>query len=146
MKLNKILDYFEKIIISILLLSTGVIIAVTAFELVVILVRDIATISQDDGSLIFLNSNDLLNVFSFVLLIIIGLELFETIKHYLSSHVLQAEIILVVALTAIARKVIVLDYDKQESLTLIGIALLVFALAISYYLIRKANMNHTDSK
>ena len=94
----------------------------------------------------FLNSTDLLNVFSFVLLVIIGLELFESIKHYLSKHILQAEIILVVALTAIARKVIILDYDKQVPLVIIGIALLVVALAISYYLIKRANRDDIDTK
>jgi uncharacterized membrane protein (DUF373 family) len=146
MKLNKILDYFEKLIIMILLFSTGMIILISAFEVVVIIIRDIVTISQDDKFLIFLNSTDLLNVFSFVLLVIIGLELFETIKHYLSSHVLQAEIILVVALTAISRKVIILDYDKQEPITIIGIALLVVSLAISYYLIKRANRENADTK
>ncbi len=146
MKLSKILDYFEKLIIMILLISTGIIILISSFELIVMIIRDIITISQDEESLMFLDSTDLLNVFSFVLLVIIGLELFETIKHYLSSHILQAEIILVVALTAISRKVIILNYDKQEPLTIIGIALLVLALAVSYFLIKRANREYSDKK
>lgn len=87
----------------------------------------------------FLDSNDLLHLFSFVLLIIIGLELFEAIKQYLNKHILQAEIILIVALTAIARKVIVLDYSKTEPLVIVGIALLIISLATSYFLIKRAN-------
>jgi uncharacterized membrane protein (DUF373 family) len=144
MKVNNLLDYFEKFIIIVLLLVTGGIILISTFELVVTIVHDITTLSKDDKSLMFLNSSDLLNVFSFVLLVVIGLELFETIKYYLSRHILQAEIILVVALTAIARKVIILDYDKQEPLTIIGVALLVFALAISYFLIKRANREYPD--
>lgn len=146
MKLHKILDIFEKIIIMILLLSTGVIIFISAFELVVIIIRDVITYSSNDAKLMFLNSADLLNVFSFVLLVIIGLELFESIKQYLNKHILQAEIILVVALTAIARKVIVLDYDKQTPLSVIGIALLVLALAVSYFLIKRVNRETQDTK
>lgn len=139
MNMHKILDVFEKIIVMVLLISTGAIILISTYELVVMIIRDVITISHDDDSLLFLNSVDLLNVFSFILLVIIGMELFETIKHYLSNHILQAEIILVVALTAISRKVIVLDYQKHEALTIIGMGILVFALAISYYLIRRAN-------
>ena len=146
MNLNKILDYFEKLIIMILLFSTGIIILISSFELVVMIIRDIVTISNDKEPLMFLDSTDLLNVFSFVLLVIIGLELFETIKHYLSSHILQAEIILVVALTAISRKVIILNYDIQEPLTIIGVAALVLALAVSYFLIKRANKEYPDKK
>ena len=144
MKLNKILEHFEKLIIMILLLITGIIILISAFELGVIIIRDIITIRQGESALMLLNSSDLLNVFSFILLVIIGLELFESIKQYLNKHILQAEIILVVALTAIARKDIVLDYDKVEPLGLIGIALLVVALALSYFLIKRANKNYSD--
>lgn len=146
MKSQKILDIFEKIIISILLLSTGIIIFISAFELVVIIVRDVITYSSGDAKLMLLNSVDLLNVFSFILLVIIGLELFESIKQYLNKHILQAEIILIVALTAIARKVIVLDYDKQSPLSVMGIALLVLALAVSYFLIKRANRETHDTK
>ena len=146
MNLNKILEYFEKFIIMVLLFSTGAIILISSFELVVIIIRNIVSRSQSDDFLMFLNSSDLLSVFSFVLLVIIGLELFESIKHYLSSHVLQAEIILVVALTAIARKVIVLEYDKQAPMTIIGIALLTLALAVSYFLIKRANKDYSDMK
>ena len=139
MKINKLLEYFEKIIILILLFFTGVIILLSTYELVVILIKDILYSVQQGEIFILLNSNDLLDVFSFVLLIIIGLELFETIKQYLKSHYLQAEIILIVALTAIARKVIVLKYDNTEPLTIVGIALLVISLATSYFLIKRVN-------
>ena len=139
MKFNKLLELFERFIIFILLAILGIIVLLSTYELVVILIRDIISSLQGGEAFILLNSADLLNVFSFVLLIIIGLELFEAVKQHLKSHVLQAEIILIVALTAIARKVIILDYNTTEPIALIGIALLVVALASSYFLIKRAN-------
>jgi len=138
MKFNKLLELFERFIIFILLAILGIIVLLSTYELVVILIRDIISSLQGGEVFILLNSADLLNVFSFVLLIIIGLELFEAVKQHLKSHVLQAEIILIVALTAIARKVIILDYSTTEPIALIGIALLVVALASSYFLIKRA--------
>ncbi len=139
MKINKVLKKFEKFIILILLIIMGIMILLSTYELIVILVRDIIASVQQRDTFLILNPSDLLSVFSFVLLIIIGLELFEAVKQYLKSHILQAEIILIVALTAIARKVIILDYSTTEPLALIGIALLVLTLAISYFLIKKVN-------
>lgn len=139
MKINKVLKKFEKFIILILLVTMGIMILLSTYELIVILVRDVIASVQQRDTFLILNPSDLLDVFSFVLLIIIGLELFETVKQYLKSHILQAEIILVVALTAIARKVIILNYDQTEPLTIMGIALLVISLATSYFLIKKVN-------
>jgi len=139
MKINKLLEHFERFIIFILLFFLGIIVLLSTYELVVILIRDIIASLRGGETFLLLNSSDLLNVFSFVLLIIIGLELFEAVKQHLKSHVLQAEIILIVALTAIARKVIVLDYGKTEPLTIVGIAFLVISLATSYFLIKRVN-------
>lgn len=139
MKINKVLEHFERFIIIVLLSFTGIIILLSTYELIVLLVREIILSFHIGERLMFLDSNDLLHLFSFVLLIIIGLELFEAIKQYLNKHILQAEIILIVALTAIARKVIVLDYSKTEPLVIVGIALLIISLATSYFLIKRAN-------
>ncbi len=139
MKIKKLLELFERIIIFILLFFLGVIVLLSTYELVVILIRDIIASLRGGESFLLLNSSDLLDVFSFVLLIIIGLELFEAIKQHLKSHMLQAEIILIVAITAIARKVIVLDYSSADPLTLIGIASIVASLAGSYFLIKRVN-------
>ena len=144
MKINKLLGHFERFIIFILLFFLGIIVLLSTYELVVILIRDIIASLKGGESFLLLNSSDLLNVFSFVLLIIIGLELFEAIKQHLKSHVLQAEIILIVALTAIARKVIVLDTNVTEPLALIGIASLIVALAGSYFLIKRVNRKKID--
>jgi uncharacterized membrane protein (DUF373 family) len=55
----------------------------------------------------------------------------------LLTNVIHVEIVLEVALIAIARKVIILDIDKYESLTLVGIAALIAAVAFAYMVIKR---------
>ena len=47
------------------------------------------------------------------------------------------EIVLEVALIAIARKVIIIDLEKYGSLTLLGIAALILAVAVAFYAVKK---------
>jgi uncharacterized membrane protein (DUF373 family) len=77
---------------------------------------------------------ELLDIFGYVLLILIGIELLDTIKAYLSEHVFHVEVVLEVAMIAVARKVILLDYKEYSALTILGIAALILAIAVGYYL------------
>ena len=135
---DKILHYFERIIVLILLALLGVIITISTFELVSSIVKDIFIHDESQGFFL-LDTQDMLQLFSFILLIVIGLELFETIKYYLDKHKIQADFILLVALTAIARKIIVLDYTKVEPILLLGIAATILSLSVGYFLIKRAD-------
>ena len=77
-----------------------------------------------------------MEIFGFFLLTLIGVELLETIKAYLNTHVIHVEVVLEVALIAIARKVIILDLKEYSELTLIGIAALIISLAVAYSLLK----------
>jgi uncharacterized membrane protein (DUF373 family) len=88
--------------------------------------------------IILLDINEMLTVFGFFLTILIGLELIETMKVYLSEELFHVEIIFSVAIIAITRKIIILDVKKLEPLTLLGIAAIVLALAFGYYALKKA--------
>jgi uncharacterized membrane protein (DUF373 family) len=101
-------------------------------ELGWVIIRDIIT-----PPIILLEIDELLEIFGFFLLVLIGIELLETIKAYLMTHVVHVEIVLEVALIAIARKVIILDLEKYESLTLIGIAALISAVALAFWVIKR---------
>ena len=61
----------------------------------------------------------------------------ETIKAYLKENAIHVEIVLEVALIAIARKVIIIDLEKYGSLTLLGIAALILAVAVAFYAVKK---------
>src|SRR5580692_846773 len=81
----------------------------------------------------------LLEIFSFFLLILIGVELLETLKAYLKKDVFHVRLVLEVALIAMARKVIILEPSNTPSLTLFGIAALILALGLAFYFERRAH-------
>ena len=83
-----------------------------------------------------LTADQFLSLFSFMLLVLIGVELVEAVQLFLSDAHVHVEFLILIALTAICRKILILDPTKASALTLVGIAALVLALAGAYFLIR----------
>jgi len=78
-----------------------------------------------------------LDIFGYFLLVLIGVELLETLKAHLKKDVIPVRIVLEVALIAMARKVIIQEPNAVPSSTLFGIAALILALAIAFYFERR---------
>jgi uncharacterized membrane protein (DUF373 family) len=138
--MNKFLNLFEKAIIAVLIIIMVLIIIIATIVLGSTLIRHIIT---SPGNLP--GSIELLDVFGYVLLILIGIELLATIKAYLSEHVFHVEIVLEVAMIAVARKIILLDYKEYSGLTILAIAALILALALGYYLEKRARQYNSPS-
>ena len=75
--------------------------------------------------------------FAGVLLVVLGLELLETLRVYFAHHRVRLEIILVVAIIAVSRHVINLDFDHLSGAEIAGIAALILALTGGYFLVGK---------
>ena len=75
-------------------------------------------------------------LFAGVLLVVLGLELMDTLRNYFIEHRLRVEFLISVALIAVARHVIQLDYEHASPGLIAGIALLAFSLAASYVGVR----------
>jgi len=75
-------------------------------------------------------------LFAGVLLVVLGLELMDTLRNYFIEHRFRVEFLLSVALIAVARHIVQLDYEHTSPSLMGAIALLVFALAASYVGIR----------
>ncbi|HXO33628.1 MAG TPA: phosphate-starvation-inducible PsiE family protein [Candidatus Acidoferrales bacterium] len=86
----------------------------------------------------------LLEIFSFFLVILIGVELLETLKAYVKKDVIHVRLVLEVALIAMARKVIILEPNSVTALTLFGMAALISALGVAFYFERKAHREQLD--
>lgn len=80
----------------------------------------------------------LLDIFGFFLLVLIGVELLDTVKAYFKKDVIHVRVVLEVALIAMARKVIIEEPNNAPALTLFGIAALILALGVAFYLERQA--------
>ena len=129
------LQKFEKFIIVSLTVMMGVVVFLSTVELGWMLVRDILTPPVG-----LIELDEILELFGFFLLILIGIELLETIKIYMTENLLRVEVVLLVAIIAVARKVIILDIKEMSDLKLIGIAAIILALAGGFFLMRRYDL------
>lgn len=86
----------------------------------------------------------LIETFGFFLLVLIGVELLETLKAYFKKDALHVRIVLEVALIAMARKVIILEPNGVTALTLFGMAALISALGVAFYFERRAHREQLE--
>jgi len=134
---------FEKMTIFSLLVMMVLVLFLSTLDLAWIIIKDIVT-----PPVFLLDIDELLEIFGLVMLVLIGIELMQTMaKTYLSQSVDHAQIVMAVAIIAIARKVIILDVKDLSGVALLGIAAIILALSIGYYLIKhKVNTTGSDVK
>jgi uncharacterized membrane protein (DUF373 family) len=110
-------------------MMAGVVLLATV-ELGWIIGKDVLT-----PPLFLLDIEELLELFGQFLLVLIGIELMHSMKVYIESREIHLEAVLTVALIAMARKIVVLEPKDLPEGTLLGIAAIVFALVLGYYLV-----------
>ena len=69
----------------------------------------------------------------------------HTLKISIVEQAIHLEAMLVVALIAIARKIILLEPNELPEGTLLGIGVVVLALTLGYYLVRRSRWEKRDS-
>ena len=138
----KILKLFERVIVVALLGLMMLAVLASTVELVIILYQELAK-----PPVFLLNLEEMLEVFGFFLMVLIGLELLESIKAYLEEDRVHAEIVFLVAIVAVSRKVIILDYKEITPGMLFGMSAVIVALGIGYFLVRRAMCQYrSDTK
>jgi uncharacterized membrane protein (DUF373 family) len=91
-----------------------------------------------------LTINDILATFGAFMAVLIAIEIFINISIYLRDDVIHVKIVMATALMAIARKIIILDYEKTSPDYVWATAGVVFAMSIGYFLVVK--YGEEDSK
>ncbi|WP_293124909.1 phosphate-starvation-inducible PsiE family protein [Microcoleus sp. bin38.metabat.b11b12b14.051] len=124
----------EVIISKILSLAMIVVIIVSVCDLLIFLSKELF-----DDHETFLLKDTLFVIFGLFLNVLIALEILENITAYLKKHVIQVELVIVTSLIAVSRKIIILDLEKKTAADLIGLAAAIFALSISYLMVRYSN-------
>lgn len=135
--MTRLLRIVERIIVTALIVMMTVVLLLTTVDLGWLLIQDILT-----APILLLDVEELLDIFGFFLLVLIGVELLETIKAYFDDHVVHMEVVLEVAMIAIARKVITLEVKDLPSLTLLGISAIILALAVAFYFVKRTMTPH----
>jgi len=130
---NNLLNMIERVIVLTLLSLMMLVVVASVAELAIVIINQLIA-----PPFLLLNITEILKVFGFFLMVLIGLELLETLKAYLSEDRVHAEVVLLVAMVAIARKVIILDFNEYTPTMLMGMSSIIVALGISYFLVRRA--------
>jgi uncharacterized membrane protein (DUF373 family) len=128
-----LIENMEGIVSKLLSVAMLLVILVAIFDLGNFLIREL--FSEPYG---FFNTT-LIEIFGLFLNILIALEILDNIVAYLKKHTIQVELVIITSLIAVARKLIILDLTKTTGTQLIGLAIAIIALSISYWLIRLTN-------
>ena len=128
-----IFDRIEKYTAYALLALMSVIVIAATLEVAYLIAT---TIFEPPG--FFIGVHDLFDLFGLFLMVLIGLELMASIRTYVEDHTIHAEVMLLVALTAVTRKVVILDSKALDPWILFGLAVIIVALTAGYYLIRRS--------
>jgi len=131
--MTRLLSLFEKFIVMVLLILMMVAVLVETIELGVILIQQLIK-----PPLLLLDIREVREVFGFFLMVLIGLELLETIKAYLERSKVHVEVVFLVAMVAVSRKIIIMEYEELAPGILLGMSALIVALAAGYFLVKKA--------
>lgn len=113
----------------IVLILMMIIVMIAIVELGIILYLDIFDPTDD---VILLEIVELFKIFGFFFIILIGFELVETVEMYFKENVIHAEVVFLVAVIAVSRKVILLDLEKYDPVAMTGLGLIIFALGGCY--------------
>ena len=132
-RLNSAVKTIERYIVKTLIGLMSLLLIIATIQLGYMVFKNII-----QSAVFILDLDVLMDLFGVFLLVLIGIELLDTIKVYFKKHDIHVEVVMLVALIAIARKIILLDFDKHSGLEILGIAAIVVALSLGYYFIKKA--------
>ncbi len=138
----KIVKTFEKFIILSLVFLMGLVVLFSTYELLIHIIKELILAVKTPTLL--LEKYELMKIFGLFFNVLIGLELFETVHLYLKDDIIHAEYVLLVGLTAIARKIIIIDYKEYTSEYILMLAALITSLSLGFYLIRRAQVLRKD--
>ncbi|KYC43733.1 hypothetical protein WA1_00790 [Scytonema hofmannii PCC 7110] len=130
---DKVEDFFAKI----LSLAMIAVVLFAILDLGIVLAQEML-IKPPIGSF----SSTLLKIFGLFLNILIALEITQNITSYLKSHIIQIEMVIITSLIAVARKIILLDFQKISDSELLALAAAIIALSICYWVVRRTNAKY----
>ena len=130
-------QYYEQAIVLILLVLLMIVVAYATVGLLISIA--VTMLHRFETPAFDVTLPVLHDVFAGFLMLLIGLELMKTVVMYLDEHVIHVEVVLSVAMIAIARHAIDVDYKTVAPLTMMGMGAIIISLAVGYYYFKKAS-------
>ena len=136
----EIVNKFEKVVYAVLMALLMVVIVVSVFDLAVLMYK-----SWGISSKYVLETSVIITLLGAFLLVLICIELLDTIKAYFEENTIHVEIVILLAIIAISRKVILLDPTGMNGIEfgveMMGIGVIVICLAAGYYFLKRAGIS-----
>jgi len=130
----KIVKYIERFLVWGILMAVSILLVLAFVDLAYEIIQKIIAPPR-----LIIDADGLIDLFSLFLVLLIGLELLETVKAYLKEDLFHVEFIILVAIIAISRKVIVWDFNKYSTSELLSLSAMIVALGATYFLIKKSD-------
>jgi len=137
MDINDLLKQYFKITYIILIALFAVIVTFAVCMLVFLVLNTLVVHSPG-----LLENHELLDLFGYFLLVLIGVELLVTLSAYINEKVIHVEIVVVVAIIAIARGVILWEPGSVDPLVMFATAATIFTLCSGYYFLKKGGIQN----
>jgi uncharacterized membrane protein (DUF373 family) len=133
---------FESIVALVLTLIVGLIIVVALFRLTCAVVLGLIW-----GALDPLNHEVFQAVFGEIMTLLIALEFNHTLQYVVTRQqsIIQTNVVLLIALLALARRFIILDLHTVTEGQLFGLAAAALALGVTYRLVKERQTTHDAS-
>lgn len=129
----------KKFEISIFYILSGIVVLYILVEIIELIYQfgKALLIKEDSTDMLLLTKEQTSQVLPVFFNILIAVELIDTFNIYIKEHNIKVQSILLIGLIAIGRKLIVLDVGHSDGLNNIGIASIIVALSLGYYLVKK---------
>jgi uncharacterized membrane protein (DUF373 family) len=127
---------FETCLAYLLTFVIGAVIVVALGRLIVSVVNTLVLESLNP-----LEHSVFQQVFGEIMTLLIAMEFNHTLRYQISRElgVIQARVVILIALLALARKVVILDVQDLTPAVVMALGILALSLGATYWLIREAN-------
>jgi uncharacterized membrane protein (DUF373 family) len=135
-------ERFEVIVALVLRAVIGVIIVVALYRLIAGVLDTIVLRALNP-----LDHAVFQQVFGAIMTLLIALEFNHTLRYFApgARGIIQARIVILIALLALSRKIIVADLFEVSPATLLGLAALSLSLGVTYWLVRDGRGRKEES-
>ena len=129
---TKVYNYFEKGVVAFLTLLVSVSVLLTLAQAAVALYQVVVSGNH------LIDHNAFIHVFAAFMTVLIALEFNHTVMADITTNapLVKVRAVLLVALLALSRKVVLVDFKETEYTSMLGLAVLIMAVAGAYWFLR----------
>ena len=142
--IDTVYPYFERTIFGTLIFIMMVVILLATARYAYDIYLSINSYFHPDASINYLQ-RVMHEVFGGFLIIVLGVELIGSIRTYFQDHTIKTDVVFQVAIIAVSRHVIQMDFDKANPITLLGLGFLAISLTSGYFVYRRIDLKPLKS-